>query len=258
MGIGLKMTEKEPIRIAAAGDVHCDAANRGAVREAFRAVSETADLILIAGDLTTTGEPDQGAALAAACRGIDIPIMAVLGNHDWHEARRDELVATLTDGGIDVIDPGHRELEIRGTRLGVAGAKGYVGGFAGSSHLPDFGEPGLRRIYQEGSSEAKSLDEGLRAIATADLRIALLHYSPTAETLEGEPQGIWAFLGSDRLAAPILEHEPDLVFHGHAHIGAAEGRIGPVPVYNVSMPVIGNAFRVFELAPARARAAPVR
>jgi hypothetical protein len=157
----------------------------------------------------------------------------------------------LRGGGIEVLDPGSVIVSVRGVRVGVAGAKGFIGGFAGSSHLPDFGEPSLRRIYAEATAEIYGLDEGLREISTCDVRIALLHYAPTSETLEGEPGGIWAFLGSDRLAAPILEHEPDLALHGHAHAGAYEGRIGSVPVYNVSVPVIRRDFQVFELTASR-------
>src|SRR5215218_21180 len=138
-----------PVRVAAAGDVHCDPANRERIAEAFAAVAGSVDLILLAGDLTTTGEPEQAAALAGACAPLEQPILAVLGNHDWHANRRDEVVAALGEGGIEVIDPGSRVLEIRGMRIGVAGTKGFIGGFAGSSHLPDFGEPSLREIYAE-------------------------------------------------------------------------------------------------------------
>jgi uncharacterized protein len=183
-----------------------------------------------------------------------VPILAVLGNHDWHANRRDELVAQLDRGGIDVIDPGWRVVEARGSRIGVAGTKGFIGGFAGTSHLPDFGEPSLRALYAEGTREVEALDEGLREIATCDLRIALLHYSPSAETLVGEPIGIQGYLGSDRLAAPILQHEPDFALHGHAHAGTVEGRIGSVPVYNVAVHVLGSDFWFFELEPSASSA----
>jgi Icc-related predicted phosphoesterase len=245
------MPDSESVRVAAAGDVHCDASNRDAVARAFAALEGGADLVLLAGDLTTTGDSTEAALLADACRNAGIPVVAVLGNHDWHADRHGELVEALRRGGIEVLDPGSAIVSIRGMRVGVAGAKGFIGGFAGSSHLPDFGEPSLRRIYAEATAEIYGLDEGLREISTCDVRIALLHYAPTSETLEGEPGGIWAFLGSDRLAAPILEHEPDLALHGHAHAGAYEGRIGSVPVYNVSVPVIRRDFQVFELTPSR-------
>jgi Icc-related predicted phosphoesterase len=126
------------------------------------------------------------------------------------------------------------------------GLKGFVGGFAGS-HLPDFGEPLLRRVYAETTADVEALEHGLGEIAVCPIRIVLLHYAPTAETIIGEPEGIWAFLGSDRMAAPIAQHEPDLVLHGHAHAGTFEGTIGATPVYNVAVPVTGRDFWLFEL-----------
>jgi Icc-related predicted phosphoesterase len=145
--------------------------------------------------------------------------------------------------------------DLDGVEVGFVGCKGFVGGFPGS-HLPDFGEPLLRQVYRETSLEVEALDRGLREIALCPIRIVLLHYAPTSETIQGEVPGIWAFLGTDRLAAPIAEHEPDMVLHGHAHSGAFQGKIGGVPVYNVSVPVIGREFWLFELdAPTPARAA---
>ena len=136
--------------------------------------------------------------------------------------------------------------EIAGMQIGIAGTKGFVGGFPGSS-LPDFGEPLLRQVYAETTAEVDALADGLRQIAQCDLRIVLLHYAPTADTLEGEPEGIHAFLGSDRLAIPIAEYRPDLVLHGHAHAGSFEGCVGTVPVYNVAVHVMGRDFWIFDL-----------
>jgi Icc-related predicted phosphoesterase len=236
-----------PIRIAAAGDVHCSEANRDETLEAFARLTGRADVLLLAGDLTTHGEPEQAQVLIDACAPLDMPVYAVLGNHDWHVGRGEELAAQLEAAGIVVLDRDHAILTVDGVELGIAGLKGFVGGFAGS-HLPDFGEPLLRRVYAETSEEVAALGANLKAIAHCANRVVLLHYSPTAETLEGEPEGIWTMLGSDRLAAPIAEHEPDLVLHGHAHAGRFEGRIENVPVYNVSVPVLKQAFWVFELA----------
>jgi Icc-related predicted phosphoesterase len=123
----------------------------------------------------------------------------------------------------------------------MTGTKGFIGGFPDSA-LPDFGEPLLRQVYAETTAEVSALEEGLQAIADCPLRVVLLHYAPTATTLEGEPKGILAFLGSDRLARPVSEHIPDLVLHGHGHAGSFEGFIGKVPVYNVSIPVMGRDF----------------
>lgn len=237
--------EARPIRIAAAGDVHCSEANREQTVEAFARLAGKADVLLLAGDLTTHGEAEQAQVLLDACAPLDVPIYAVLGNHDWHVGRGDELAAFLEDGGIHVLERDHAVIALDGVELGIAGLKGFVGGFAGS-HLPDFGEPLLRRVYAETSDDVAGLDESLKAIAHCAVRVVLLHYAPTTETLIGEPEGIWTMLGNDRLAAPIAEHEPDLVLHGHAHAGTFEGRIADVPVYNVSVPVLKQAFWVFE------------
>src|SRR5437763_5173339 len=246
-------SEARCLRIAAAGDVHCSQARRDEIRRSIEALEGSTDLVLFAGDLTTHGEPEEGAVLADACKALEVPVFAVLGNHDWHVNRHDELVEALTDGGIGVLERDWAMCAAGGLDVGVVGVKGFVGGFPGS-HLPDFGEPLLRSVYRETSLEVEALDHGLREIALCPARIALLHYSPSEETISGEAPGIWAFLGTDRLAAPIAEHEPDLVLHGHAHAGAFEGRIGEVPVYNVSVPVIGRDFWLFELeVPARAR-----
>src|SRR5947209_16848809 len=241
------------LRIAAAGDIHCSEAHRDEVRRSIGALNGVADLVLLAGDLTTHGEPEQGAVLADACAALDVPVYAVLGNHDWHVNRAEELVAVLKGGGIHVLDRSWHVCEAGGLDVGIVGLKGFVGGFPGS-HLPDFGEPLLREVYRETSRDVDALDRGLREIALCPTRIVLLHYAPTYKTIVGEAEGIWAFLGSDRLGAPIAEHEPDLVLHGHAHAGRFEGRIGSVPVYNVSVPVIARDFWLFELevsAPAR-------
>jgi Icc-related predicted phosphoesterase len=216
----------------------------------------SADLLLLAGDLTTHGEPEQAAVLAEACSVLAIPIYAVLGNHDWHANRTEEVVSALAEGGVTVLHRDFAICEVAGTEVGIAGVKGFVGGFPGS-HLPDFGEPSLRQVYRECSEDVQALDRGLREIALCRTRIALLHYAPIAETIEGEAPGIWAFLGTDRLAAPIAEHEPDLVLHGHAHGGTFAGSIGKVPVYNVSVPVMGRDFWLFEVDVSPRSAMPI-
>ena len=240
------------IRIAAAGDVHYGRdSDRERAREAFAGLAGRADLVLLAGDLTTHGEPEQASILAEAVSELDgIPVMTVLGNHDWHSNRAAEVTAVLEEAGIAVLDRSHRVIEACGTEVGIVGTKGFVGGFTGS-HIPDFGEPLLRRVYAEGMEEVAALDAGLRAVAMCPFRIVLLHYAPTTETLEGERRDIWAFLGTDRLAVPIAEHSPDLVLHGHAHAGTFAGTVGEVPVYNVSVPVMGEDWWVFEMTGAK-------
>jgi Icc-related predicted phosphoesterase len=184
--------------------------------------------------------------LAEACRQLDVPVVAVLGNHDWHLNRTHELVAVLTDAGIRVLERSSTRFDVRGTDVGIVGLKGFVGGFP-DYVLPDFGEPLLREVYAETTEDVVALDRELEEVAGCDVRIVLLHYAPTTTTLEGEPRGIWPFLGSDRLAGPIAEHRPDLVLHGHAHAGTFEGFIGRIPVYNVAIPVTGRDFWSFEL-----------
>jgi Icc-related predicted phosphoesterase len=244
------------VRIAAAGDVHCEPRHRDEALRAFAGLDAKADLLLLAGDLTTHGQPEQAEVLADACRDLDMPIVAVLGNHDWHCDTVDDVLPIFEDAGITVLDRDHTIVGIDGVDVGVAGVKGFVGGFPGS-RLPDFGEPSLRGVYAEAGAEVDALDQGLRAIAHCPVRIALLHYAPTPETLLGEPEPIWAFLGTDRLAPPIAEHEPDLVLHGHAHHGTFEGRIGTVPVYNVSVPVMRQDFWVFELSGVERATTPI-
>ena len=234
-----------PLRIAAAGDVHCSPVNREASLAAFGALEGAADMLLLAGDLTTHGEPAQAAVLAEACRPLDIPIFAVLGNHDHHVGRGAEIAEVLAGDGVTVLDRRSATCRVAGVEVGVAGAKGFVGGFEGS-FLPDFGEPLLREVYAECGREVDALDRCLAEIARCDLRIALMHYSPTPATLQGEPPGIFTFLGSGRLAEPITRHRPDLVLHGHAHAGTIEGTIEGVPVFNVSVPVMRRDFWLFE------------
>ena len=242
------------IRIAAAGDVHASEAVRGRLRAAFAQVEAEADVVLLAGDLTTTGEVEQARVLADACRPLAIPVLAVLGNHDWHAGRPAELVAVLEEAGVHVLDRAWVTCGIGGVTLGVVGAKGFVGGFPGCV-LPDFGEPLLRRVYHETGLEADAIGRGLQELVHCDLRVVLLHYAPTAATLAGEPEGIHAFLGSDRLAVPIAAFGADLVLHGHAHAGSFEGAIGSIPVYNVAVSVTGRDFWIFDLEGARDRSA---
>jgi uncharacterized protein len=233
------------VRVAAAGDIHTSEEERARLEAAFVEAEQQADLILLAGDLTTYGEPEQAAVLADITHGIGIPVFAVLGNHDWHADRRDEIVATLRGGGLCVLERDSATVEVGGTSVGIVGTKGFIGGFP-DAQLPDFGEPLLRRVYAETSAEVEAIDRGLRAVADCPIRIVLLHYSPTTTTLEGERQTIWAFLGSDRMARPIAEHRPDVVFHGHGHAGTFAGSIDGIPVFNVGVPVTGRPFWIFE------------
>jgi Icc-related predicted phosphoesterase len=240
------------IRVAAAGDLHASEATRDRVLHAFETIESQADVILLAGDLTTTGEPEQAEVLAEACRELSIPVFAVLGNHDYHAGRAPDLTALLEEAGVRVLDRSWKACEVAGMQIGVVGAKGFVGGFPGSA-LPDFGEPLLRTVYAETSRDVEAIAKGLQEIVHCDLRIVLLHYAPVQATLEGEPEGIHVMLGSDRLATPIAEYGADLVLHGHAHAGSFEGCIGKIPVYNVAVHVTGRDFWIFDLEGVRGR-----
>jgi Icc-related predicted phosphoesterase len=234
------------VRIAAAGDVHASETTRSRIEESFAAIEGEADIVLLAGDLTTHGEPEQAEVLADATRELRIPVCAVLGNHDLHSDRGGEIAAVLSKAGVHMLERDTAVFELGGEQVGVVGAKGFVGGFTGSQ-LPDFGEPLLRRVYAETTNEVEAIRRGLHDVAHCPIRIVLLHYAPTSDTLHGEPEGIWTYLGCDRLAAPIAEHRPDVVLHGHAHSGSFEGAVGTVPVYNVAIHVTGRDFYVFEL-----------
>jgi uncharacterized protein len=240
------------IRIAAAGDLHASEATRERVERAFANVAEEADVILLAGDLTTTGEPEQAQVVADACGAVDLPVFAVLGNHDLHANRADAIRNVLEDARVNVLDRSWCMCEIAGTTFGVVGTKGFVGGFPGST-LPDFGEPIMRDVYAETTREAEAVGRGLQELVHCDLRVVLLHYAPIRATVEGEPEGIHVMLGSDRLATPIAEYGADLVLHGHAHAGSFEGCIGKIPVYNVAVHVTGRDFWIFDLEGARGR-----
>jgi Icc-related predicted phosphoesterase len=234
------------VRIAAAADIHASEASADRVERAFSDLEGEADVILLAGDLTTSGEPEQAEVVAHACRSLDVPIFAVLGNHDHHAERTGELEEVLAGAGIRLLDRECATCEVEGLEVGVVGTKGFVGGFPGSA-LPDFGEPLLRKVYAETSAEADAIKRGLQAIVHCDIRIVLLHYSPVVDTLEGEPPGIYTYLGSERLATPIAESGCDLVLHGHAHAGSFQGCIGDIPVYNVAVHVTGRNFWIVEL-----------
>jgi Icc-related predicted phosphoesterase len=234
------------VRIAAAGDLHAEERIRSRIEEAFEHVADAADVVLLAGDLTAHGEPNEVEVVAAAAADLDAPVYAVLGNHDYHSNQVGELTAILQQAGVVVLERSWARVSVAGTQLGIAGTKGFVGGFPGST-LPDFGEPLLRQVYAETGKDVAALDRALAEVADCPLRVALLHYSPTMSTLVGEPESIWAYLGTNRLDGPIQKHRPDLVLHGHAHEGTFAGAVGPVPVYNVAVHVMRRDFFVFEL-----------
>lgn len=233
------------LRVAAVGDLHASDEHREHLRRAF-ADLEDVDLVLLAGDLTTHGHAEEAAVLAEACERAPAPVVAVLGNHDHNSGQQNEIAAVLGRSGVAVLDGTHVMLDLAGMQVGIAGAKGFVGGFPGAE-IADFGERLLREVYAETSREVAALEAALEAIAGCERRLVLLHYAPIVDTVVGEPEGIWAFLGSGRLAGPVGAHRPDLVVHGHAHHGRPTGVIGAVPVHNVARQVVGGDFLLLDV-----------
>jgi uncharacterized protein len=233
--------------IAAGGDLHFAAATRAAALQAeLRAAASAADLVLLAGDLTAAGRPEEAGWLAEACTDMGAPLVCVLGNHDRRWRAGAAVAEALRGAGAVVLDPGSHVVELGGMRIGVAGVTGAPGGFG---WRPQWGLSAAagRRWQRAAAAEARALDAALASLEGCSARIALLHYAPTVHTLAGERPHLWAALGSERLAGPIQRHRPDLVLHAHAHDGAARGFVGDVPVLNVSTQVIGRPLALFDL-----------
>ncbi|MGW4026859.1 metallophosphoesterase family protein, partial [Streptomyces sp. NPDC005009] len=237
------------IRIAAVGDIHMGPDTRGTLRPAFDTLPECADLLLLAGDLTRHGTVEEAGVVADEIRGLDVPVVAVLGNHDHHDDRQDEVTAVLRDAGAHVLEGESVVVRAGDTRVGVAGTKGFGGGFVGAS-AGEFGEPVMKEFVRLSRRCADGLRASLEKLDRegCDVRIALTHYSPVPETLAGEPLEIYPFLGSYLLAEAIDTAGADLAVHGHAHAGSEHGMTtGGVKVRNVAQPVIGRAFHVYHL-----------
>lgn len=234
------------IRVAAVGDVHFGADAAGMFRPHLDGIGDRADLLLLAGDLTRHGEPDEAAVLADELAGVEVPVLAVLGNHDHHRDRDVEICQVLEDRGVRVLQGESAVVDVRGERVGVAGVKGFGVGFRGAS-CSNFGEPVTRAFFAHARDEACRLEELLTSLrGRCDRRVALMHYAPVEATLEGERREIHAFLGSYLLAEAIDRGGADLALHGHAHAGSEKGATpGGVPVRNVAQPVIRSAFRVY-------------
>jgi Icc-related predicted phosphoesterase len=236
------------VRFAAVGDLHVTKDSAGTLRGFFAQAGEAADALLLCGDLTDYGTAEEAQVLADELAAVSVPIVAVLGNHDYESGTPEIVSQTLTRGGVRVLDGEACEIE----GVGIAGIKGFAGGF-GRGSLGAWGEPAIKLFVQEALHEAMKLESALAKLRT-ERRIALLHYSPIAGTLDGEPLEIFPFLGSSRLEEPLLRYPVDAVFHGHAHRGTLEARtINGVPVYNVAKPLLLRTrpdqppFRLYEL-----------
>ena len=245
------MTSPSPVRIAALSDTHVPRTPLGVLQAILADIAGRADVLCLCGDITDTGNPDDARALTKELAGLQIPTIAVLGNHDHEAGRVDELKAVLTDGGIHLLDGDSYETH----GIGFAGVKGFAGGF-GRRTLGPWGERAIKDFVQEAINEALKLETALARIK-AERRVVLMHYAPIAGTVEGEPLEIYAFLGSSRLEEPLTRYQVDMVFHGHAHHGAPEGTTaGGARVYNVSMSLLQRTwpdrppYRIIELSPA--------
>jgi Icc-related predicted phosphoesterase len=235
------------VRVAAVGDVHMDADVVGRYRPALDELPECADVLLLAGDLTRHGSESEARCVAREFGGLGVPVVAVLGNHDYHGDRSGAVTDILTDAGIIVLEGTGVEFDCGEGRLGVAGVKGFGGGFAGRC-ASAFGEPEMKRFVAHSQESAERLGKALREL-DAPVRVALTHYSPVPETLAGEPPEIYPFLGSYLLAEAIDSAPVSLAVHGHAHFGSERGRTpGGVRVRNVAHPVIKQAYGIFHLA----------
>ncbi|HEU4623407.1 MAG TPA: metallophosphoesterase [Steroidobacteraceae bacterium] len=243
------MIRQQAVRLAAVGDLHIKKTSQGQLAPLLSSVNERADVLLLCGDLTDYGTPEEARILARELTtSVRIPIVAVLGNHDYESNQHEAVCSILADANVKVLDG--EAVEIRG--VGFAGIKGFAGGF-GRGTLGAWGEPGIKQFVQHALDEALKLESALARLRTPQ-RVAVLHYSPIRDTVEGEPCEIYPYLGTSRLEEPLNRHPVNVVFHGHAHHGALEGRTAKgTPVFNVAMPLLLRTFpekapfRVFEL-----------
>ncbi|HEY8521633.1 MAG TPA: metallophosphoesterase [Gammaproteobacteria bacterium] len=250
------------VRIAAVGDVHVGLDMRGELRRSFSSVREHADVLLLAGDLTQHGSREEGRLVAEEVADVGIPTVAVLGNHDYHQDAQDAMRADLEAAGVTVLEGEGVVLELPGGRLGIAGVKGFGGGFAGACGS-EFGELEMKAFIRHTKDKARALLRSLQALQ-CDVRVALTHYAPTKDTLLGEKLEIYPFLGSHLLGEAIDEGGCHLALHGHAHHGSERGITpGGVPVRNVARPLIRTAYQLLALRvhargdePAARRGAP--
>ncbi|MBC2905558.1 metallophosphoesterase family protein [Streptomyces cupreus] len=245
------------IRVAAVGDIHLGPESEGVLRPSFETLPATADILLLAGDLTRHGTVAEARVVAREIEGLGVPVVAVLGNHDHHDDRPEEVTAVLREVGAHVLEGESTVLGRDGARIGVAGTKGFGGGFVGRC-AGEFGEPIMKEFVRYSRRCADALCRSLEELAEqdCDVRIALTHFSPVSDTLAGEPPEIYPFLGSYLLAEAIDTAGADLAVHGHAHLGTEHGMTsGGVRVRNVAQPVIGRAFHVYHLPVRERRAA---
>ena len=234
------------IRIAAVADLHYGRDSTGLLGAHLGNLSSEADVLLIAGDLTRHGRAEEAAVLARDLIDVELPIVTIFGNHDYHSGEEKEITDVMEGAGVRVLEGDSTVVEVAGATLGIAGMKGFGGGFVGACGS-DFGEPEMKAFIRHTKQLAERFAEVLEDL-TADYRVALLHYSPIEATVEGERLEIYPFLGSYFFAEAIDRSGADLVLHGHAHRGSEEGVTpGGSYVRNVALSVIGRPYRVFSL-----------
>lgn len=232
------------IRIAAVGDIHLGVDSAGTFRPRLARLGEQADLLLLAGDLTKRGTVEEAAVVGNELAGLPVPTFAVLGNHDFESDASDILVDRLSDGGVQVLEGDAVTCDVGDCTVGIAGVKGFGGGFPGRCGS-EFGEPEMKAFIRHTAQTADLLRSALTALDGTDFRVALMHYSPIEATLEGEHCEIFPFLGSYLLGEAVDAAGADLAVHGHAHAGAPRGTTpGGVPVRNVALPVIRSSYRL--------------
>lgn len=234
-------------RIAATGDVHFDRNSRGKLSRHWPDLLGKASLFLIAGDLTQVGHPDEAVPLIEDLKECPVPVIAVLGNHDYHMDREDEIKTMLLEGGVHVLDRSSIVFANDECKIGIYGLKGFGGGFLGSN-CNEFGEPEIKAFVRHTKRQAEELQRGLLSMET-DYKIVLMHYSPCPDTLLGEKKEIYPFLGSYLLGEAADRSGANVIFHGHAHKGVENGSTpGGIPVRNVAQPVIRHAFNIYHLS----------
>jgi Icc-related predicted phosphoesterase len=235
------------MRIAATADLHFSASRHSVLHEQLSRVREEADVLVLAGDLTNYGQPDEMEPLLNVVVRSRVPTVAVLGNHDYESGKQTELIRMMATAGLKVLDGTAYERD----GVGFAGTKGFVGGF-GRGMLTAFGEPEIKQFVQASIEEALKLERAMAQLRTPK-RVVVVHYSPIPGTVQGEAAEIFPFMGTTRLAEVVDRHGADLVLHGHAHHGKLEGKtIGGSPVYNVAITLLqaqqpSTAYRVFDI-----------
>jgi len=221
------------VRVAAVGDLHCRKSSAGTIAPVLAPVNDMADVLLLCGDLVDHGLEEEARVLAKELAVVRVPMIGVLGNHDYQSSCDEVVARVLSDSGVQLLDGDAVELH----GIGFAGAKGFLGGY-GRATLGPWGEPAVKHFVQEAIDEALKLEAALMRLRSKR-RVALMHYSPVRDTCVGEPQEIFSYLGCGRLEEPLHSYPVDVVFHGHAHHGTPEGRTANgIPVYNVALPLL--------------------